>query len=84
MGRDNWRVERTRHSPWGAVALVALTGLALMRNGADISPGALEYGDTNRAEPRVIACGGGLTKAVGHDGDVVVLGGHALSGAAAP
>ncbi|THA71131.1 class F sortase [Streptomyces sp. A0958] len=39
MGRDNWRPERVRHSPWGALALAMLTGLALMRNGADLSPG---------------------------------------------
>lgn len=39
MGRDTWRPERTRHSPWGALALAMLTGLALMRNGADLSPG---------------------------------------------
>ncbi|MFD8691346.1 class F sortase [Streptomyces sp. NPDC059651] len=39
MGRDSWRPERTRHSPWGALALAMLTGLALMRNGADLSPG---------------------------------------------
>ncbi|MFJ7625280.1 class F sortase [Streptomyces sp. NPDC097595] len=39
MGRDNWRPERIRHSPWGALALAALSGLALMRNGADLSPG---------------------------------------------
>ncbi|MGW1229509.1 class F sortase [Streptomyces sp. NPDC001515] len=39
MGRDNWRPERIRHSPWGALALAMLTGLALMRNGADLSPG---------------------------------------------
>ncbi|SFS44628.1 class F sortase [Streptomyces sp. ok210] len=39
MGRDHWRVERTRHSPWGALALVLLTGLALVRNGPDPSPG---------------------------------------------
>ncbi|MFH8473891.1 hypothetical protein [Streptomyces sp. NPDC018000] len=45
MGRDNWRVERTRHSPWGALALVLLTGLALMQNGADFS----------LAPPRLIA-----------------------------
>lgn len=38
MGRDNWRPERIRHSPWGALALAMLTGLALMRNGADLSP----------------------------------------------
>ncbi|MFD0341957.1 hypothetical protein ACFVH0_25305 [Streptomyces sp. NPDC127117] len=38
MERDNWRVERTRPSPWGALALVILTGLALIRNGADVSP----------------------------------------------
>lgn len=39
MGRDNWRPERIRYSPWGALALAMLTGLALMRNGADLSPG---------------------------------------------
>ncbi|MEE4496276.1 class F sortase [Streptomyces sp. NPDC050529] len=39
MGRDSWRPERTRHSPWGALALAMLAGLALMRNGADLSPG---------------------------------------------
>jgi len=39
MGRDNWRPERIRHSPWGALALALLSGLALMRNGADLSPG---------------------------------------------
>ncbi|MET8329642.1 class F sortase [Streptomyces sp. NPDC005181] len=38
MGRDHWRVERTRYSPWGALALVLLTGLALVRNGPDPSP----------------------------------------------
>ncbi|MFE4955836.1 class F sortase [Streptomyces sp. NPDC056653] len=39
MGRDHWRVERTGYSPWGALALVLLTGLALVRNGPDPSPG---------------------------------------------
>ncbi|WP_406499589.1 hypothetical protein [Streptomyces sp. NBC_00846] len=39
MGRDSWRAERTRHSPWGAVALVLLTGLAVACNGADFSLG---------------------------------------------
>ncbi|MFG3138541.1 class F sortase [Streptomyces sp. NPDC048211] len=39
MGRDSWHPERTRYSPWGALALAMLTGLALMRNGADLSPG---------------------------------------------
>ncbi|MFG2409642.1 hypothetical protein ACGFR8_36015 [Streptomyces brevispora] len=39
MGRDNWRPERIRYSPWGALALVLLTGLALMRSGDDHSPG---------------------------------------------
>ncbi|MET9584837.1 sortase [Streptomyces sp. NPDC006539] len=38
MGRDHWRVERTGYSPWGALALVLLTGLALLRNGPDPSP----------------------------------------------
>lgn len=39
MGRDNWKVQRTRHTPWGAVALVMLTGIALMRNGVDVPDG---------------------------------------------
>ncbi|WP_327180267.1 class F sortase [Streptomyces sp. NBC_01335] len=39
MGRDNWKVQRTRHTPWGAVALVMLTGIALMRNGVDVPAG---------------------------------------------
>lgn len=39
MGRDQWDGRRTRRTPWGAIALVMLTGLALMRNGADVSPG---------------------------------------------
>ncbi|MFF2410742.1 hypothetical protein [Streptomyces sp. NPDC058092] len=39
MSRGSWRAERTRYSPWGAVALVVLTGLALARNGADFSLG---------------------------------------------
>ncbi|WP_392674456.1 sortase domain-bontaining protein [Streptomyces sp. LN785] len=38
MGRDQWRVERTRYSPWGALALVLLTGLALVRNGPGLPP----------------------------------------------
>lgn len=38
MGRDHWRVERTGYSPWGALALVLLTALALVRNGPDPSP----------------------------------------------
>ncbi|MFI6729307.1 hypothetical protein [Streptomyces atratus] len=58
MGRDNWRVERTRHSPWGALALVLLTGLALMQNGADFSlgpprPAAATSVDVHRAAPGV-------------------------------
>ncbi|MFF2727863.1 class F sortase [Streptomyces sp. NPDC058008] len=39
MGRDQWGAERTRRTPWGAIALVMLTGLALMRNGVETSPG---------------------------------------------
>ncbi|MET7790259.1 sortase [Streptomyces sp900116325] len=49
MGRDHWRVERTRHSPWGALALVLLTGLALVRNGPDPSP------DPSPGPPRPVA-----------------------------
>ncbi|MFC9247486.1 class F sortase [Streptomyces sp. NPDC057136] len=39
MGRDHWGAKRTRRAPWGAIALVLLTGLALMRNGTDIAAG---------------------------------------------
>ncbi|MGW1093144.1 hypothetical protein ACWD4L_44925 [Streptomyces sp. NPDC002596] len=39
MGRDHWRPKRTRPSPWGAIALVMLTGIALMRNGPELLPG---------------------------------------------
>ncbi|MFE7323669.1 hypothetical protein ACFU8W_01585 [Streptomyces sp. NPDC057565] len=39
MSRDHWRPERTRPSPWGAIALVMLTGVALMRNGPELLPG---------------------------------------------
>ncbi|MFD4860072.1 hypothetical protein [Streptomyces atratus] len=64
MGRHNWRVERTRHSPWGALALVLLTGLALMRNGADFSlgpprPAAATSVDLHRASPDVPGGGPG-------------------------
>lgn len=84
MGRDSWRVERTRHSPWGAVALVVLTGLALIRNGADISSSAPAHGDTGRTDLCVVACGGGLTDDDGPDGSTVALGRPPLNGAAAP
>lgn len=36
MGRDYAGAKRTGRMPWGAVALVMLTGLALMRNGAEL------------------------------------------------
>ncbi|MFD7335589.1 class F sortase [Streptomyces violascens] len=39
MAQDESGMERRRRSPWGALALVMLTGLALMRNGADITMG---------------------------------------------
>ncbi|WP_326701297.1 class F sortase [Streptomyces sp. NBC_01754] len=39
MGRDQWDAARSRRTPWGAIALVMLTGLALVRNGAEASPG---------------------------------------------
>ncbi|MEF9915024.1 class F sortase [Streptomyces sp. NPDC048511] len=39
MGRDQWGGGRSRRTPWGAIALVMLTGLALMRNGVETSPG---------------------------------------------
>lgn len=39
MGRDQWDTVRSRRTPWGAIALVMLTGLALMRNGVETSAG---------------------------------------------
>lgn len=39
MGREYAGDGRTRRVPWGAVALVMLTGLALLRNGAEFAQG---------------------------------------------
>ncbi|MFE9257770.1 class F sortase [Streptomyces sp. NPDC006879] len=40
MTEDEWDQEpRRRRSPWGVLALVMLSGLAMMRNGADLSDG---------------------------------------------
>lgn len=39
MGQDYYGSEPRKRSPWGVLALVMLTGLALMRNGADVSLG---------------------------------------------
>ncbi|MFE0683912.1 class F sortase [Streptomyces sp. NPDC058961] len=39
MAQDEYGTERRRYSPWGALALVMLTGLALLRNGADVTMG---------------------------------------------
>ncbi|MFE9533762.1 class F sortase [Streptomyces sp. NPDC006691] len=39
MAQDEYGMERRRYSPWGALALVMLTGLALLRNGADVTMG---------------------------------------------
>ncbi|MFJ2226584.1 class F sortase [Streptomyces halstedii] len=39
MGRDQWDTVRSRRTPWGAIVLVMLTGLALMRNGVETSAG---------------------------------------------
>ncbi|MCS0639858.1 class F sortase [Streptomyces sp. LP05-1] len=39
MGLDLSGSERRRRTPWGALALVMLTGLAMMRNGVDTSGG---------------------------------------------
>lgn len=60
MGRDNWRAERTRHSPWGAVALVVLTGLALARNGADSTLGPPRPVAAASAELQASAPGAGV------------------------
>ncbi|MFJ9326670.1 class F sortase [Streptomyces sp. NPDC101230] len=48
MGRDHAGAERTRRVPWGAVALVLLTGLALLRNGA-------EFGEEGPPQPAAAA-----------------------------
>lgn len=37
MLEDEGERPRRRRSPWGAIALVVLTGLAMMRNGADVT-----------------------------------------------
>ncbi|WP_406341334.1 class F sortase [Streptomyces sp. NBC_00648] len=39
MGQEEGGSEHRRRSPWGALALVMLTGLALLRNGADVTMG---------------------------------------------
>lgn len=39
MAHEESGMERRGRSPWGALALVMLTGLALMRNGADVTMG---------------------------------------------
>lgn len=39
MTEDESDRPRRRRSPWGAIALVMLTGLAMMRNGADVVAG---------------------------------------------
>lgn len=39
MTEDESEQSRRRRSPWGVLALVMLTGLAMMRNGADIDGG---------------------------------------------
>ncbi|MEU0099909.1 class F sortase [Streptomyces sp. NPDC006267] len=48
MGRDYAGVERTRRVPWGAIALVMLSGLALMRNGTD-------FGEAGPPQPAAAA-----------------------------
>ncbi|WP_112489616.1 class F sortase [Streptomyces bacillaris] len=48
MGRDYAAAERTRRVPWGAIALVMLTGLALLRNGA-------EFGEAGPPQPAAAA-----------------------------
>lgn len=69
MGRDHWRPERTRHSPWGAIALVMLSGLALMRNGPDLEPGPPPPGAAASAGGHPVAawgtCGGRHGEAAG-------------------
>ncbi|MFG2717956.1 class F sortase [Streptomyces sp. NPDC048416] len=39
MAHEESGMEHRRRSPWGALALVMLTGLALLRNGADVTMG---------------------------------------------
>lgn len=39
MTEDEGEQPRRRRSPWGVLALVMLTGLAMMRNGADVDGG---------------------------------------------
>ncbi|MFG2629101.1 hypothetical protein [Streptomyces sp. NPDC048473] len=87
MGRDNWRVERTRQSPWGALALVLLTGLALTQGGADFSLGpprlvAATSVDLHRAAPGVPVAGAAAKPDPA--GPVPLHGSRTLIGAAAP
>ncbi|MBT2370150.1 class F sortase [Streptomyces sp. ISL-10] len=39
MGKDIYGSEPRRRSPWGVLALVMLSGIALMKNGADVGIG---------------------------------------------
>lgn len=39
MIEDETGMKKRKHSPWGALALVMLTGLAMMRNGVDVPLG---------------------------------------------
>lgn len=59
-GQDPDRIRLTRRQPWGVLALVMLTGLAMMRNGVDVSMGppqpvaanALDSRGDGRAAPK--------------------------------
>lgn len=39
MLEDESELRRRRRSPWGVLALVMLSGLAMMRNGANVEDG---------------------------------------------
>lgn len=69
MAQEESGVERRRRSPWGALALVMLTGLALMRNGADVTMGPPQAGLRGSADQ---PCGDRL-RAVGRSGRAAAL-----------
>ncbi|MER5890406.1 class F sortase [Streptomyces sp. NPDC001941] len=64
MGLDHGRSQSWRLSPWGPLALVLLTGLAMMRNGVDVPLGppqpAAAAAPDGRADPVAAARPGGV------------------------
>ncbi|MFF5563301.1 class F sortase [Streptomyces sp. NPDC012623] len=60
MGQDRHAPESRRRSPWGVLALVMLTGIALMRNGIDTPlgpPQPAAAASADRPDPAALATG---------------------------